>query len=178
MNVFPPRFARFHFPLLVLTLAGFAGTGRASTEPTADPAAVKSALSSSQSWLAEIDSGKYDQSYSEGCTAFHNKVTHEQWVTVLKALRPPLGALVSRKVASYAYKPDGYEGLEGECMVIKYTTAFAKVPSDLELVVLKREDGQWRGAGYNAQPQGDAGQDTDAPPPPDAHTEVDQQPAH
>jgi hypothetical protein len=172
MNVPSRRVSTARLLLLIFCVLGWT-TLRA--DPTADPALTKEALASAQNWLTEIDSGRYDESYSEGCLAFHNKVTREQWDTVLKALRPPLGSLVTRKVASYSYKPDGYGGLEGECMVITYNSAFTKLPSDLEVVVLKREDGQWRGAGYNAQPQTEA--DSDSPPPADAETEVNQQPA-
>ena len=139
---------------------------------------VDSAVSSAQTWLSQIDSGKYDQSYAEGCLAFHNKVSHEQWTTVLKALRPPLGSVVSRKLAAHAYHPDGFQGLEGECMVITYNTVFTKMPSDVEIVVLKHEDGHWRGAGYNAQPVVEAASDADNPPPAAAQTEVDQHEAH
>lgn len=139
-------------------------------------ALVKEAVDSAQSWMAEIDAGHYDQSYSEGCLAFHNKVTRAEWTAVLKSLRPPLGTVVSRKVANYSYKPDGYEGLQGECIVITFNTVFSKVPADIEVVVLKREEGQWRGAGYNAQPQGDA--PTEPIPPATPQTEVNQQPVH
>jgi hypothetical protein len=171
MNVPYPRVASRTF-LLGLFFSAFLATSSAQAD---DDSAVNGALAAAQSWLAQIDSGKYDESYAEGCVAFHNKVTLNQWSVVLKALRPPLGSVVSRKVVKTDYKPDGVEGLEGECMVITYNTAFSKVPSDLEIVVLKREDGQWRGAGYNAQPQGD-NSDVDSPPPPDAHTDVSQQP--
>lgn len=141
----------------------------------ADPAMVNEAVAAAHGWLAQIDAGKYEDSYNEGCLAFHNKVTQGQWTTVLKSLRPPLGTVVSRKVVKTEYKPDGLEGLTGECMVITYNTAFSKVPVDLEIVVLKREDGQWRGAGYNAQPQGDP-TEPDSMPPAEAHTEVNQEP--
>ena len=140
-----------------------------------DPALINDAIAAAHNWLAQIDSGKYEDSYNEGCLAFHNKVSEVQWTTVLKSLRPPLGTVVSRKVVKTEYKPDGLEGLQGECMVITYNTAFSKVPVDMEIVVLKREDGQWRGAGYNAQPQGDP-TDDDSPPPAEAHTEVNQEP--
>jgi hypothetical protein len=121
----------------------------------ANPEATAAALAAAQAWVAEIDAGHYEQSYDEGCTAFHNKVPQDQWITVLKAIRPKLGTVLSRKESSARYKPDGYEGLDGECMVITYTTSFSKMASELEVIVMKREDGKWRGAGYNAQPQVD-----------------------
>ena len=143
-----------------------------------NPAAVNSAVTSAQTWLSQIDTGKYDQSYADGCLAFHNKVTHEEWVTVLKALRPPLGSVVSRKLTGHVYHSDGFQGLEGECIVITYNTVFSKMPSDVETVVLKHEDGRWRGAGYNAQPVAETPSDADSPPPAAAQTEVEQHEAH
>ncbi len=152
---------------LLAALVGCGSSLLAHADTTADPPSINEALSSAKSWLAEIDAAQYEQSYAEGCTAFHNKVPHDQWVTVLKALRPPLGPLVSRKEASHTYKPDGYEGLDGECMVIIYNSVFTQIPSEIEVVVLKREDGKWRAAGYNAQPQVTAQDDQ---PPPEAST--------
>ena len=61
--------------------------------------------------------------------------------------------MVSRHQLSHVYKPDGFEGAEGEFLVITYDTAFQKLPTATELVVLRWEDGQWRGAGYNAGPK-------------------------
>ncbi len=128
---------------------------------------TREASAAAQAWLTEIDAGKYEQSYDEGCTAFHNKVTQSQWITVLKALRPGLGGLVNRTETKATYRPEGIEGLDGECMVITYNTSFSKMNSETEIVVLKREDGKWRGAGYNAQPQQPAAADQE---PPDATT--------
>ena len=170
MNVFHLR--RVVGLSLVLIAAATPGWG----SPQADPDEVKSALKSAEEWVHQIDAGNFDTSYDQGCLAFHNKVTHDQWVTILKAMQPSFGSLVSRKLASYDYEPDGFEGLQGECMVIKYNTAFAKVPTDLEVVVMKREGGVWRGAGYNSQPQGDNGQDDTGPI--NQQTEVHQEPVH
>jgi hypothetical protein len=174
MNVPPLRFVLKTFQIFFL-LCVITWTAMSRVQAEEDPAMVNEALAAARSWLAQIDSGKYEESYNEGCLAFHNKVSEVQWTTVLKSLRPPLGTVVSRKVVKTDYKPEGVEGLQGECMIITYNTAFSKVPTDLEIVVLKREDGQWRGAGYNAQPQGDP-TDTDSPPPAEAHTEINQEP--
>ena len=168
MNVF--RLRRVVVLSLVLTSAP------AWAESAADPATVRSALNSAETWLHEIDAKKYDLSYDQGCEAFHNKVPHDQWVTILKAMQPTFGELVSRKVSSYDYQPDGYQGLQGECMIIKYDTSFSKIGTDIEVVVMKKEDGVWRGAGYNSQPQGDADEDTGGPI--KQQTEVHQEPVH
>jgi hypothetical protein len=112
---------------------------------------VDGALAASKTWTAQIDAGQYDDSYAFGCQALHDKVQQDQWEQVLKALRAPWGAVVSRQQVSHVYKGDGYMGAEGEFMVITYDTAFSKLNSVMEVVVLKWEDGKWRGAGYNAK---------------------------
>jgi hypothetical protein len=134
---------------------GLAATVRA--DPM-DDNRTKEAESAAQHWLAEIDSGKMEESYDDGCTAFQLKVGKQQWITVLKALRPSIGNVSSRTLQSAEYKPDGFEGLEGECVVIKYNSVFTVIGPALEVVVMKRENGQWRGAGYNAQPQSSGAQ--------------------
>ena len=165
-------------PALFVLAGIFAAGPVLAADSTENSAQLTSAANSAQTWLGQIDSGKYDESYADGCLAFHNKVTHEEWLTILKALRPSLGTVVSRKLANHVYHPDGFQGLEGECMVLTYNTVFSKMPSDVETIVLKLEDGRWRGAGYNAQPMATAPADADSPPPADAQTEVHQQSAH
>jgi hypothetical protein len=110
---------------------------------------VNSALAVAQTWVAEIDSGKYDDSYAFGCEAMHDKVAQDRWAEVLRGLRSPWGAVVSRKQISHVYKGDGFEGTPGEFMVITYDSSFQKVDAAKEVVVLKWESGKWRGAGYN-----------------------------
>jgi hypothetical protein len=152
------KVGRFSFlPLVFAALGGGGFLGLATAWADSDSDAADAA----KHWLAEIDSGKYEQSYDEGSAALHNKVTKDQWLTVMNAIRAPLGTLASRKEASHADKPDGFEGLQGECIVLTYNTSFSKVDSSIEIVVLKMEDGVWKGAGYNEQPQGPA----PAPPP-------------
>ena len=112
---------------------------------------VDSALAASKVWLAQIDAGQYDDSYVFGCDAMHDKVPQDRWNIVLKSLRSPWGTVVSRKQVSHVYQGSGYLGSEGEFMVITYDTSFQKFGQTTEIVVLKWEDGKWRGAGYNAK---------------------------
>ena len=114
---------------------------------------IDNALVVSKTWVGQIDAGQYDDSYAFGCDAMHDKVQSDRWRQVLKALRTPWGAVVNRKQLSHIYKPNGYEGSEGEYMVITYDTSFKKLDTAMEVVVLKWDGGKWRGAGYNAGPQ-------------------------
>jgi hypothetical protein len=129
---------------------------------------IDSALATSKAWVAQIDAGKYDDSYAFGCGAMHDKVPQDRWAKVLKALRTPWGPVVSRKQISHIYKPNGFEKSEGEFMVITYDTSFQRLASATETVVLKWEDGKWRGAGYQAGPK--APPDNGSTPPSPAPT--------
>jgi hypothetical protein len=127
---------------------------------------IDQALVASKAWAAQIDAGQYDESYAFACDAMHDKVPQDRWEQVLKALRIPWGTVVSRKQISHIYKPNGYEGAGGEFMVITYDTSFQRMDPATEVVVLKWEDGKWRGAGYNAGPKSSPDEGAAAPPPP------------
>jgi len=110
------------------------------------------ALAAANAWLAQIDTGKYDESYASGCIAFHEKLTPDKWNLVLKAIRAPHGSVQSRKDTSRIPKPDGFEGLDGPCMIIEYYTIFKNSIAS-EQVVMKKENGKWKGAGYSLGPK-------------------------
>jgi hypothetical protein len=156
MNTFHP--CAFPKNLLLPAVALLFCLGGMLRADPADDSRAREAVAAAQHWLAEIDANKVEESYNDGCTAFQNKVSKQQWITVLNALRPSIGNLTSRSQQSAEDKPDGFEGLEGECVVIKYASVFSVIGPALEVVVMKRQDGQWRGAGYNVQPQTQATQ--------------------
>ncbi len=144
-----------------------------ATAPTAFASAadeVDKALAASKGWVSQIDAGQYDESYAFGCGAMHDKVPADRWELVLKSLRTPWGAVTSREQISHVYKPNGFEGTEGEFMIITYKTAFQKLAEATEVIVLKWEDGKWRGAGYNAEAKPDA--TADVVPGPQSTTET------
>ncbi len=118
----------------------------------ADPD-VGAAEAVSRVWLAEIDAGNYTASYAQGGSAFRDKVTPDKWNMVLQAIRGPLGKVTSRKLISHDYKNTGFEGLDGEIMILTYETTFTEGGAYLERTVLRLEDGQWRGLLYHAAPQ-------------------------
>ena len=120
--------------------------------------------------MAQIDAGKYDDSYSFTCRERATAFRRTDWVDVLKAIRKQWGNVLSREQLSHVYKPNGVPGLNGEYMVIKYDTNFKNLSHATEVVVLKWEDGKWRGAGYQAGPT----TDPNAAPPPvsNSNTEI------
>ncbi|MCE0483324.1 MAG: DUF4019 domain-containing protein [Methylacidiphilales bacterium] len=129
--------------LLAITAKGFASPDDYTND----------ALAISKTMVAQIDAGKYIDSYALSCTALRQKISEQQWSLVLQAVRKPWGAVVSREQKSHTYKPEGIEGLSGECMIIHYQTSFVNMASVDETVVLKWEDGHWRSAGYHCIPK-------------------------
>ena len=114
---------------------------------------IAQAIAAAKNWVGQIDAGKYEESYSFACTEMQDKTPVDRWIAVLKALRTPWGPVVSRSQLSHIYKPNGVSGLNGECMVITYETSFKNMTPATEVVILKWQDGQWRGAGYRAGPK-------------------------
>ncbi len=113
---------------------------------------VDDGLTISKSWMTQIDHGDYDNSYAEASSAMHDKVQQDHWTLILKTMRGLWGPVVTRQQLSHVYKPNGFEGSEGEFLVITYDTAFKNLSAAKEVVVLRWEDGKWRAAGYNASP--------------------------
>ena len=127
-----------------------------SSAATDDP--ISSARPAANAWLSLIDNGQYANSYIAAGDGLHQTVNQDKWTLVLKSMRPVWGELVSRTEDKHLYQPNGIQGLNGECMVISYNTSFKKLPQAMEMVILRFEDGKWRGVGYTAGPKasGDA----------------------
>jgi len=133
---------------------------------------IDQAVNVSKAWVAQIDAGKYDDSYAITCEEVRKAYPQDRWVDVMKTFRTPWGSVISRHQLSHVYQPRGVKGLEGECMVITYNTDFKNLTNATEQVILKWENGKWRGAGYFAGPT----VDPNAPPPtPNYTTEVQTQ---
>jgi hypothetical protein len=114
---------------------------------------VDQALAAAKAWVAQIDAGKYEDSYSFTCDEVQRKVAADRWADILKTIRAPWGSMVTRHQLSHVYQPNGIKGhkpIDGECMVIIYSTNFKNYANVTEEVDLKWQDGQWRGAGYTA----------------------------
>jgi len=107
------------------------------------------AQQSAESWLALVDSGKYAESWQEAAPVFKAAVTKEQWQSVLRGSRDPLGKMLSRKLKSATYTTTLPGAPDGEYVVIQYESGFEHKQSAVETVTpMLDKDGKWKVSGY------------------------------
>jgi len=119
--------------------------------PTArcEKAAVQGALDAAEAWLALIDEGKYARSWETAAGYFRRAVTKAQWRRSLKAIREPLGKVLSRELKTKQYTTSLPGAPDGQYVVIQYHTSFEKKSSAVETVTpMVDPDGNWRVSGY------------------------------
>ena len=109
----------------------------------------KAAVVSAKKWLGIVDEGNYAGSWDEAAAYFKGALKKDQWNSALNAVRTPLGALVSRKVKSTAYKTALPGAPDGEYVVIVFESSFENKKAAIETVTpMLDTDGTWRVSGY------------------------------
>jgi len=109
----------------------------------------QAAAAAAQQWLARVDQEDYAGSWQEAAEYFRNAVPPEQWEQSMRAVRKPLGALVSRQVAGTTYATSLPGGPDGEYVVVRFQTSFAHKQAAVETVTpMLQSDGAWRVSGY------------------------------
>jgi hypothetical protein len=107
------------------------------------------AIDAANAWLALVDAGKYEDSWTAAAGYFKKSVTKEQWAGAAQAARQPLGALVSRKVSTHTAATTLPGAPDGHYVVIQYDSVFANKKSAVETVTPMLEpDGTWHVSGY------------------------------
>ncbi len=136
---------------IALLLTGFGLlSAQQKPEPTKPEQAAQAAA---ESWLALVDSGKYDQSWEEAASFFKEKVTKEQWKAAMESVRSQVGKIDARKLKSASYAKNPPSAPPGEYVNIQYDSKFQNLPAGLESVSpMLDKDGKWRVAGYFVKP--------------------------
>lgn len=107
------------------------------------------AVTAAEDWLALVDAGKYGDSWKAASGYFKTAVKQGQWEQSLKAVRLPLGKLVSRKLLSKTFMTSLPGAPDGEYLVIQFDTSFQNKKSAVETITpMKEKDGKWRVSGY------------------------------
>jgi hypothetical protein len=109
----------------------------------------KAAVLSAEKWLGLVDTQKYPESWKEAAEFFRNAISQEQWGQSLRAVRKPLGKLITRKVRTKTYRTSLPGAPDGEYVVIEFETSFTHKKSAIETVTpMIDKDGTWRISGY------------------------------
>jgi hypothetical protein len=115
----------------------------------ANEVAEKAAIKASNAWLSLVDGENYAESWNQAAALFKAAVTKEQWQSMVKAVRVPLGKVIARKLKSKQYTKTLPGAPDGEYVVIQYETTFEKKQSAIETVTpMLDKDGKWGVAGY------------------------------
>jgi Protein of unknown function (DUF4019) len=137
------------FGLLVM---GFVGCGKqapSGTTSKSNPAAEQAAIASAQAWLDLVDGGSYAKSWEEAAAVFKSAVGQADWEKTVRAVRTPLGKVISRKVKSQQYATSLPGAPDGEYVVIQYDTAFEHRANAVETITpMLDQDGNWKVSGY------------------------------
>ncbi len=133
--------------LLALGLALVVNAG-SGTPPTREQAAQAAA----EGWLAQVDAGKYAESWDKMSAGFKKAVSKRKWTSTVTEIRKPLGKLVSRKLVSAEYTKDLPGAPEGEYVVIKFESSFEHKPAAVETVTpILEQDLLWRVSIYSVK---------------------------
>jgi hypothetical protein len=134
-------------PVVALTTVCLllAGPAARAADSAADPAPVAAAVQ----WLELMDRGNYGEGWEQAASYLQGIVMKDDLVKALKAVRTPLGAVISRRLRS-AQTATSLPGMpDGIYVVIQYDTVFARKKKAIETITPMRESGgAWRVAGY------------------------------
>ena len=109
----------------------------------------KDAQAAAEGWLKLVDDGKYGESWKTAAEYFRNAVPQAQWEQQLKAVRSPLGRIISRKLKSATYATYLPGAPDGEYVVLLFETVFEKKQAAFETVTpMLEKDGKWKVSGY------------------------------
>lgn len=107
------------------------------------------AVNTAAKWVALIDAGNYAASWQEAAVYFKGGISREKWEQTIQRVRNSLGATISRKPITAAYKTTLPGMPDGEYVIIQYQTTFQNKKSAIEIITaMLDKDGQWRVAGY------------------------------
>jgi hypothetical protein len=101
-------------------------------------------------WLQLRDTGKYAETWQTASDLFHQAITQDGWVTLLKGGVPVFGDVVSRKLKAAAFTRILPGAPDGQYVVVQYQTVFTNMKDATEQMALALEaNGTWKVCGYH-----------------------------
>jgi hypothetical protein len=107
------------------------------------------AEASAKSWLALIDSGRYDDSWTELSSMTQAGGKQQQWVEIMKQVRDSLGPVPSRKLQKITLVNSLHGVQVVEYALLQFDTSFANKAEAVETVTVISEGGKRNVAGYS-----------------------------
>lgn len=128
---------------LVLALAAALATFPTLAAPPETPVPP-----AAQIWLALVDEGRYDESWSVASASFHAQIGRLAWERQIGAARDRLGELTSRRLQAENHA-NSLPGLPpGDYEVLTFRASFSHKTHATEIVTLEWEGDVWKVAGY------------------------------
>ena len=100
-------------------------------------------------WLALIDAGDLEESWSEAASLFQQAVSAGDWERAIGGARGPLGALNERTFTGASHHTSLPGAPDGEYVVMQFKASFTRKAEAVETVTTMLDsDGSWRVSGY------------------------------
>ncbi len=110
---------------------------------------VEEAKARTFTWLALVDSGRYETSWESAASLFQVAISKEDWVRTINAVRSPLGEVQTRELASAKFTTTLPGAPDGEYVLFQIDSSFERKASAVETVTALRDtDGVWKVSGY------------------------------
>lgn len=139
------------FTFALLALSQLSGTNHVPVAPqlvpVSTPALETAAIPAAREWLALVDAGDWNASWTATGEQFRLLNTVERWAAVSQSVRTPLGQLVNRELNSEEYIPAPPYGYH----VVKFRTSYANRIDAIETLSLVWEADNWRVVGYTIE---------------------------
>jgi DNA-binding CsgD family transcriptional regulator len=126
------------------------GQGAKAPPPAAvaPSAADAPAVGAARDWLALLDGQRWEESWRKASPLFSSKISAAEWASTAQSLRQPLGQVRSRSLLTVTRTGSLPGAPAGEYEVTQFQTDFAHRDGAVETIILAREGGAWRVAGY------------------------------
>ena len=106
------------------------------------------AIAGAVQWLKVIDADNYDKGWTYASEYLKNAVTKDSFKQSLQGVRSPLGGMKTRVLDKTQYTTSLPGSPDGEYVVMKFKTGFENKADAVETLISKKEEGQWKIAGY------------------------------
>lgn len=100
-------------------------------------------------WLALVDKGDADKSWSTASPRFQLTLTLKEWNKLVKGYRSQLGSLKERQLVQQGAAVDPKGLPKGNYMYIVYETTFSNKKVDELVTLAEGYDGKWRVLSYH-----------------------------